>query len=524
MDAKKFLAEINAEVKRLHTKSATAYWGLTTTGKSEYGEEMQKAEIELRLYLADKERFDTVKESMNLELDSIEKREMRLLFNEMLPNQLSKERIEEAVKKEVEIESLFANFRAKINGKEVSNNEITEILEKSTDSKLRKDAWIAGKEIGKEIAPKLIELIKIRNENAKTLGFNNYYDMMMELQELSTGEIHSMFRTFKEQTDDLFKEIKDDIDETVSLKLKISKEEMRPWHYSDLWFQEVPEIETYDYDSIFKGKEIISLVKKTYDSINLDIVDIIERSDLYERKGKNQHAFTISIDTENDIRVLENIRPTVKWVEATLHEYGHAVYDKYIDKSLPTVLRGPAHTFTTEAVAMFFGRRARDAEWYEKIVNLDGSILKEIEPRLKKLLKYQLAITARWIIAFVFFERELYKNPEREDLNNLWYDTLQELQFINPPEERRKYPDWAAKIHFGIAPVYYHNYLLGEMMASQMESYLKENVSKELINKNVGEFFVEGIFKPGSKYRWDELIEKATGKPLNPKFLAEQIK
>ncbi|PIV55044.1 MAG: peptidase M3A and M3B thimet/oligopeptidase F, partial [Caldiserica bacterium CG02_land_8_20_14_3_00_36_38] len=151
MDAKKFLAEINAEVKRLHTKSATAYWGLTTTGKSEYGEEMQKAEIELRLYLADKERFDTVKESMNLELDSIEKREMRLLFNEMLPNQLSKERIEEAVKKEVEIESLFANFRAKINGKEVSNNEITEILEKSTDSKLRKDAWIAGKEIGKEI-------------------------------------------------------------------------------------------------------------------------------------------------------------------------------------------------------------------------------------------------------------------------------------------------------------------------------------------------------------------------------------
>jgi peptidyl-dipeptidase A len=62
------------------------------------------------------------------------------------------------------------------------------------------------------------------------------------------------------------------------------------------------------------------------------------------------------------------------------------------------------------------------------------------------------------------------------------------------------------------------------MMASQMESYLKENVSRELINKNVGEFFVEGIFKPGSKYRWDELIEKATGKSLNPKFLAEQIK
>jgi oligoendopeptidase F len=524
MDVKKFLDEVNAEIKKLHTKSATAYWGLTTTGKSEYGEEMQKAEVELRLYLADKEKFNFVKESMNLELDPTEKREIKVLFNSMLPNQLPKERIEETVKREVEIESLFANYRAKIDGKEVTNNEISQILEKSTDNELRQKAWIAGKEIGKEIAPKLIELIKIRNENAKALGFNNYYDMMMELDELSTEQIHSMFRSFKEQSDDLFKDIKSDIDMHLSQKLKVNINEMKPWHYSDLWFQEVPEIDNYEYDAFFKDKEIIDLVKKTYDSIGLDIADIIERSDLYERKGKNQHAFTISIDTENDVRVLENIKPTVKWAETTLHEFGHAVYDKYINKSLPTVLRGPAHTFTTEAVAMFFGRRARDTEWYGKIAGLDNSTLEQIESRLKKLLKYQLAITARWIIAFVFFERELYKNPEREDLNNLWYDTLRELQFINVPEDRRKYPDWAAKIHFGIAPVYYHNYLLGEMMASQMESYVRENISQELINKNAGDFFVEGIFKPGASYRWDALIEKATGKALNPKFLADQLK
>jgi len=68
---------------------------------------------------------------------------------------------------------------------------------------------------------------------------------------------------------------------------------------------------------------------------------------------KNPHAFTISIDREFDVRVLENIRANVKWLETTLHEYGHAVYDKYIDKSLPFILREPSHIFTTEAVAMF---------------------------------------------------------------------------------------------------------------------------------------------------------------------------
>jgi peptidyl-dipeptidase A len=524
MDVKKFLENVNADLKMLHTKSASSYWNLTTTGKGEYMEEVEKAEIELRMYLASKERFEAVKEAMELELDSIEKRQIKLLFDSMLPNQLPKESIEAAVKKEVEIEGLFANFRANIDGKEVSNNEITEILEKSTDAELRKKAWIAGKEIGKEVAPKLIELIKIRNENAKQLGFENYYDMMMELQELSAEQIHSMFRSFKKQTDDLFKEVKDDIDTILSEKFKINKEDVKPWHYSDIWFQEVPTIDTYEYDSLFTNKDIINLVKKTYESIGLDISDIIERSDLYERKGKNQHAFTISIDTENDIRVLENIRPNVKWAETTLHEYGHAVYDKYIDKSLPVILRSPAHIFTTEAVAMFFGRRARDVEWYGKILNLNETTLKEIEPRLKKLLKYQLAITSRWVIAFVFFEKELYLNPDSPNLNSLWYNTLQELQFISVPDERHALPDWAAKIHFGTAPVYYHNYLLGEMMASQMENFIKENISSELINKNVGEFFVDEIFRPGSKHKWDELIEKATGKPLSPEFLANQLK
>lgn len=523
MEIEEFLLKGNEELKEMGTKTAISYWNLATTGKPKYAEDVEKAEISLRMYLSDKERFEKVKEALSLELNSIDTRQLKLLFNAMLPNQLDKEAIQETVKREVEIESIFANYRAKIDGKEVSNNDISDILTKSADTELRKKAWVAGKEIGKEISPRLIELVKIRNENAKTLGFSNYYDMMMEISEQSTEQIHSMFRAFKEQTDGVFTEIKSDIDSTLAKKYKLVKTDIAPWHYSDLWFQEVPEIDDFDFDEIFKNKNIVGLVQKTYSSIGLDIRDILEKSDLYEREGKNQHAFTISINRTDDVRVLENIKPNIKWAETTLHEYGHAVYDKYIRKDIPYLLREPAHIFTTEAVAMFFGRRARDPEWYGKILNANDATLREIEPRLKKLLKYQLAITARWVIAFVFFEKELYKDPEG-DLNNLWYDIVHELQYVNTPKERREFPDWAAKIHFGSSPVYYHNYLLGEMTASQFEHFIRKNIGDSLIDERVGEFFVESIFKPGSMYRWDELIEKGTGEPLNPAFLAEQIK
>ena len=525
MNIKEFLTKTDNELKVMEKRVAAAYWNLATTGKKEFGEEVEKAQVAIRIYLSDKERFEVVKNAKdNDDLNEVEKRELKLLYDNMVPNQLPKERIEETVKKEVEMESIFANFRAKIDGKEVSNNEIDEILKNSNDSELRRKAWIAGKEIGKEIGPRLIELVKIRNENAKYLGFSNYYDMMMELQELSTEQIHNMFHTFKEQTDDLFVEIKEKIDSVLSKKLNVPKKELMPWHYADLWFQEVPDIDNYDYDSLLKGKDLVNLTVKTYDSIGLDIRDIIERSDLFERKNKNQHAFTITIDKENkDVRVLANVRPNVRWAETMLHEYGHASYDKYIDKSLPIMLQEPAHIFTTEAVAMFFGRRARNGEWYKKIVGVNENTYKEINPRLGELLRTQLAITARWVMAFVLFEKELYRSPEG-DLNNLWYDTVHELQYINVPKERREFPDWAAKIHFGTAPVYYHNYLLGEMMASQMRDYIKNNISNDILNKNVGEFFVEKIFKPGALYRWDKLLIKATGETLDPIHMANQLK
>ena len=525
MDIKGFLKKTNDELKVMEKRVAIAYWNLATTGKREYGEEVEKAEVAIRFYLSSKEMFEIVKASKERkDLTEVERRELKLLYDNMLPNQLPKERIEKTVKKEVEMESIFANFRAKIDGKEVSNNEIDDILKNSNDPDLRKKAWIAGKEIGKQIAPRLIELVKIRNENAKILGFSNYYDMRMELQELSTKQIHDMFHEFKGQTDDLFVEIKDKIDTVLSKRFNISVKELMPWHYADLWFQEVPEIDNYDYDGLLKNKDLVELTVKTYDSIGLDIRDIVDRSDLFERKGKNQHAFTITIEKEKkDVRVLANVRPNVRWAETMLHEYGHASYDKYIDKSLPDILQEPAHIFTTEAVAMFFGRRARDGEWYRKIVGADSNTYKEITPRLTTLLKTQLAITARWVMAFVFFEKELYSAPDG-DLNNLWYDTVHELQYINVPEERRKSPDWAAKIHFGTAPVYYHNYLLGEMMASQMRDYIKKNISEDILNKNVGEFFVEKIFKPGALYRWDELLKRATGETLNPIHMANQLK
>lgn len=47
----------------------------------------------------------------------------------------------------------------------------------------------------------------------------------------------------------------------------------------------------------------------------------------------------MSVDRGGDVRVLCNVKSNEKWMGTMLHEYGHAVYDKHVDRSLPWLLR-----------------------------------------------------------------------------------------------------------------------------------------------------------------------------------------
>ena len=99
---------------------------------------------------------------------------------------------------------------------------------------------------------------------------------------------------------------------------------------------------------------------RTYDGLGLDLRPVLSHSDLYARDGKSQHAFCIDIDREGDVRVLCNVEPSERWMETMLHEFGHAIYDRECDRTLPWLVRGAAHSLTTEGIAMLLGRLTRD--------------------------------------------------------------------------------------------------------------------------------------------------------------------
>ena len=86
-------------------------------------------------------------------------------------------------------------------------------------------------------------------------------------------------------------------------------------------------------------------------------------------------------------------------------------------------------------------------------------------------------------------------------------------------------PDWAAKTHFSTAPAYYQNYLLGEILATQLQAHLLEVTGgweRYVMSPEVARFLNERLFSIGRSTDWRGAIEHATGRPLDvAPFLAE---
>jgi len=89
------------------------------------------------------------------------------------------------------------------------------------------------------------------------------------------------------------------------------------------------------------------------------------------------------------------------------------------------------------------------------MIGLPLALKQRISVETKDTFRLRMLIFVRWAMVMICFEREFYRNPDQE-LNSLWWDLVERFQFLTRPEGRDE-PDWAAKIHFATAPVYYHN-------------------------------------------------------------------
>lgn len=517
------------QYKPRYLESRQAWWESNTTGTDEAFARRRDADnalVELHSDPATFAKLRVLREGGQVRNPML-RRELDVMYRTFLAHQADPQLQKRIVELEGQVEQIFNTHRGRVGGKPATENDIRAVLGETKDSARAEEAWKAYMEVGAKVDAKLRELVALRNEVARSLGFPNFYSMSLELQEVDEKELFRLFDELDALTREPFAALKQQIDMERAARFGIAPSELRPWHFGDLFFQEYPGGKGVNLDELYAGKDVLAMAQKYYASLGMPVDDILARSDLYEKPGKSPHAFSTDIDRAGDIRILCNVRPNLEWMDTLLHELGHAVYDKYIDPELPFELREASHAITTEGVAMMFGSMAKNQDYLARVVGLDPESAAQAGESARRYLRAEKLIFSRWAQVMVRFEHDMYNDPS-QDLGQLWWDLKKRYQLLNPPDDPSR-PDYGAKIHIVTTPVYYHGYMFGDLFAAQVQAAVARDVlggvdparTSFFGQAGAGAYLRDRIFAPGDLYSWNELTRRATGEPLTPKYFVQ---
>lgn len=488
---------------------AIGQWNFDTNSTSENLQKLQDSEEKYYELFSDEKTFDAFS---HIDKTKLSEHDAKILedilkgFNKMIN---TGDDITELRNKGNLISQKFNSRVMKIDDREVSNAEITKILQTETDSEIRKKAYDAKIKRGNLIAEDLRELVRMRNDYAKKQGYDNFFDYKLK----ETYDVEPEF------LDDLLNQVYTKAQSKLKKnqnKYKVELEEfygtknLEAHHYGLLLDSNPDKAVNEKLEELAKENPYIveEISKKAYEGMGYNIDEMLDAGkltlDLYPRKNKNTHGFCFGIDLGKDARILANLNNDVGSIDTLCHEMGHAVYDLGISEDLQFFDKKVASSAMTEAVAMMMG----DLVAREDILQ-DYISSKELKNFKKSFVANEVDFIARSAM-FIEFEREMYKNPDK-DPAQIWQE--KKAKYRNRIEKADN--EWATIPHFLSHPAYMQNYFRATLMKAQIYNHLTSRFGDITENKKVADYLNKELFSYGATVEEYDLIKQLTGKDFS---------
>ncbi len=354
-------------------------------------------------------------------------------------------------------------------------------------------------------APHLERILALRREAAEALGYEDHpYDALLDLYEpgAKKARLEETFAGLREEIVPMIRGISALPDEGRSRLLHGE-------------FDEAAQVAF--------GREVVSAFGYDWDR---------------GRQDRAVHPFCVSVGGPADVRITTRVDPG--WLSpalfATFHEAGHAIYEQGVRAEYSrTPLAGGASMGVHESQSRLWENlvgRSRPfwSHYYARLketfpASLGGAGLEafyrainEVKPSEIRVeadeLTYDLHVMLRFELEVALFEGAL----SVAELPDAWGAKMEEYLGITP----RDYANgplqdvhWAAGL-FG----YFPTYTIGNVLAAQLFETATEQTPEIRADIARGEFGAllawlgENVHRHGSRYDPDELVENATGRPM----------
>jgi peptidyl-dipeptidase A len=525
----------------LYIDFGDAFWQAMTEGTPEAFRRMEQAQLAQREVKGDAARFAAIRDLLADEsLTDVDlRRQLEMLQMLYLPYQMQGEARKRANEIETRCEEVFSTYRMDVAGEPRSMAYVETLMRTSSDGALLEEAWKQSKTVGVELLPLHRELVDLRNQTARELGYETYVDMALTAQGFDPAWLESFFAEVEQATNEPFRALKaEEIDPLLSERFGVPAGELMPWHYGNPYFQDVPPgLYELDLDALYARRDHEQVVEDAVDffaGVGLPAEPILSRSDLYPREGKNPHAMAHKMDLERrDTAVLLMNLPlppdsqTRMGTSTLLHELGHCVHYEAVDHSLPYLMLD-VDSQITEAVAMLLERQVMTQGWLNGYLGVEEAEAERLAGESFRAMRAQELIFARWCLVIYHWEKDIYANPE-QDWGDAWWKYKEQFQLLQRPDGWSN-PDPLGKYHLATAmSTYYNNYAVGGFIAAQVADALAAHLDQDVRTADyrgrpeAGTWLAQRVLSPGSRLHWLELVRHATGEDLTTEAWKKQF-
>ncbi len=550
-DAEAFLASLSSLLQPVATATDKVDWVASTDVTPEHTAERTGADKVLAALVGSKTIIEKTKGFLEHEkqLDDLTARQLhRLLLSASESPGTIPEIVARRVGAEARLSSVLDGYtfclQPKPGGgclKPVSANGIDDLLLKSRDLAERQRVWTASKEIGKPLKPGLVELVGLRNQVAREMGFPSYFALKVADYGMTVDEMMKLLDDTLATTKPLFDGLHCWAKNTLAARYKHAVPKLIPAHWiGNRWAQYWPGlVDETSLDPLFKGASPESIVKSAetfYVSLGFPRLppSFWEKSDLYPvppglARKKNAHASAWHIDYDKDVRSLMSVEPNEQWFGTAHHELGHIYYFlSYSTPEVPFLLREGANRAFHEAVGELARLASAQPPYLVKVGVMPAG--KEPNPEaflLQSALMESIVFTAFSAGTMSHFERDLYEGAlPPSEWQKRWWSYVAEYQGVVPPGARPDdLCDACTKTHLIDDPASYYDYALATLIRYQLHDHICTKILKQDVHacnyfgsKEVGDF-LRGILKLGATRDWRAVIKDATGEPISPRAM-----